>query len=42
MGYGLGLGFRMMEFNAGFKRLDVDEVSFKEIFKSDAANGSYR
>lgn len=27
MGYGLGLGFRMMEFNAGFKMLDVDQVA---------------
>lgn len=27
MGYGLGLGFRMMEFNAGFKQLDIDELT---------------
>lgn len=41
MGYGLGLGFRMMEFNAGFKLLDMDEVarmyrkSFRRILLFD-------
>ncbi|TMW59464.1 hypothetical protein Poli38472_004533 [Pythium oligandrum] len=27
MGYGLGLGFRMLEFNAGFKLLDTEAVA---------------
>ena len=44
MGYGLGLGFRMMEFNAGFKQLDVDELaknyrtSFRRIMFFDYGN----
>ncbi|TDH65975.1 hypothetical protein CCR75_001825 [Bremia lactucae] len=35
MGYGLGLGFRMLEFNAGFKMLDTDVVAkaYRETFR---------
>jgi trehalose 6-phosphate synthase/phosphatase len=35
MGYGLGLGFRMLEFNAGFKMLETDVVAkaYRETFR---------
>uniref|UniRef100_M4BDC5 CBM20 domain-containing protein n=1 Tax=Hyaloperonospora arabidopsidis (strain Emoy2) TaxID=559515 RepID=M4BDC5_HYAAE len=35
MGYGLGLGFRMLEFNAGFKMLEADVVAkaYRETFR---------
>ena len=35
MGYGLGLGFRMMEFNAGFCQLEIDVVvkSYRSSFR---------
>ncbi|POM72513.1 Trehalose-phosphatase, partial [Phytophthora palmivora] len=35
MGYGLGLGFRMLEFNAGFKMLETDVLAkaYRETFR---------
>ncbi|RLN62865.1 hypothetical protein BBP00_00004504 [Phytophthora kernoviae] len=35
MGYGLGLGFRMLEFNAGFKMLETDVIAkaYRETFR---------
>ncbi|CEG43953.1 pyruvate kinase [Plasmopara halstedii] len=35
MGYGLGLGFRMLEFNAGFKMLETEVVAkaYRETFR---------
>ncbi|CAH0476623.1 unnamed protein product [Peronospora belbahrii] len=35
IGYGLGLGFRMLEFNAGFKMLETDVVAkaYRETFR---------
>lgn len=44
MGYGLGLGFRMLEFNAGFKMLETDAVakayrtSFRRVILLDYGN----
>lgn len=44
MGYGLGLGFRMLEFNAGFKMLDIETVarayrsSFHRVILFDYGN----
>lgn len=35
MGYGLGLGFRMLEFNAGFKLLDTEAIAkaYRETYR---------
>jgi trehalose 6-phosphate synthase/phosphatase len=44
MGYGLGLGFRMLEFNAGFKLLETETVakayrnSFRRVLLFDYGN----
>lgn len=44
MGYGLGLGFRKLEFNAGFKILDIEAVarayrtSFRRVLLFDYGN----
>ncbi|KDO32796.1 hypothetical protein SPRG_02494 [Saprolegnia parasitica CBS 223.65] len=44
MGYGLGLGYRMLEFNAGFKLLETDTVvrayrhSFRRVLLFDYGN----
>lgn len=44
MGYGLGLGFRMLEFNAGFKMLETEAVakayrtSFRRVILLDYGN----
>ncbi|CAK4135484.1 unnamed protein product [Aphanomyces euteiches] len=44
MGYGLGLGYRMLEFNAGFKQLEAEHVvrayrhSFRRVLLFDYGN----